>query len=126
MSEWVQIVLRIIPGTKRFTYKNNYPITKFPYFINEKEQIKNKKGEILRPFLRGKRKGIYPCVDLYKNKTRYRIDVHRLVALMFVPNLENKSEVNHLDLNCKNYNRKNLEWCTRSENEAHKNFMTFT
>ena len=42
---------------------------------------------------------------------------------MFIPNPDNKPEVNHLD--CDNYNNyvDNLEWCTRAENEAHKYFI---
>lgn len=37
---------------------------------------------------------------------------HRLVALCFLENLENKKIVNHLDSNPSNNNVSNLEWCT--------------
>ena len=51
-----------------------------------------------------------------KPKTTY---VHRLVATAFIPNPENKKEVNHIDLNRSNNHVSNLEWVTTEENYNH-------
>lgn len=61
----------------------------------------------------------YRAVELCINNNKYIVEVHRLVALAFIPNPENKPEVNHKDRNRSNNNVENLEWVTQSENVAH-------
>ena len=63
----------------------------------------------------------YLRVDLFKNWGRYdmiqkTIDVHRLVALAFIPNSMNKRIVDHIDRDKLNNHIVNLRWATHSEN----------
>lgn len=52
------------------------------------------------------------------NKPQCR-KVHREVAIAFIPNPENKSEVNHIDGNKDNNQVSNLEWVTHQRNVKH-------
>ena len=61
----------------------------------------------------------YAKVHLSLNGKHKEFSVHRLIAKAFIPNLENKPEVNHIDGNKLNNSISNLEWCTRSENLQH-------
>lgn len=53
------------------------------------------------------------------NGKHKRMLVHRCIALTFIPNPENKPQVNHKDGNKLNNHVSNLEWCTASENSQH-------
>lgn len=58
----------------------------------------------------------YMKVMLYLNGHRKEWAVHRIVALAFIENPENKPCVNHIDNNRANNVVENLEWCTYQEN----------
>lgn len=58
-------------------------------------------------------------VKIYTEGKSRDYKIHRLVAEAFIPNPENKPEVNHIDGNPSNNNVDNLEWVTRRENIQH-------
>lgn len=61
----------------------------------------------------------YRMITIHKNGKKKGTPVHILVANAFVPNPENKPEVNHLDGDKENNYFKNLERATRLENQHH-------
>jgi len=90
------------------------------YFISNagrlKSYVKNKKGKVLKPKIGNSGYEVF-CISINgKNKTHL---THRLVAEAFIQNLDNKPEVNHIDLNKVNNIVSNLEWVTRSQNAKH-------
>lgn len=99
MEEWREI--RDFP---------NYSVSNLGNVMN------NKTNKLMRLNL----KAGYYQICLTAEKIRKQFKVHRLVALAFIPNPENKPEVNHKDKNKVNNNVKNLEWNTRLENCHHK------
>lgn len=58
----------------------------------------------------------YPIVTMRKDNRNIDRRVHRLVAEAFIPNPENKPEVDHIDGNRANCVLSNLRWVTKSEN----------
>ena len=61
----------------------------------------------------------YAKVSLCNNTKPKVVKVHRLVAQAFIPNPENKPQINHKN-GVRNDNRvENLEWCTNGENSKH-------
>jgi len=74
-----------------------------------------KSGLVLQTYIRNQ----YPAVNLYRNRKMFPHSVHRLIAKGFIPNPENKPQVNHIDGNRLHSYYSNLEWYTSRENVRH-------
>lgn len=92
------------------------------YSINKKGEIKNNiTKKILSPSI-NKDSGYYQ-IDLWKNNKSKKYTLHRLIANNFIPNLEDKPTVDHIDGNRLNNDISNLRWATYSEQNSR--FNTF-
>lgn len=91
----------------------NKTVVYYPY---GKKRVQTYTGRVLNqtPDNRG-----YPRVWFTYNKKNQTQKVHRLIAKTFIPNEENKSQVNHKDGNKLNNSVENLEWVTNEENHLH-------
>ena len=107
-------------------YESKYQISNFGrvkgldrkiiYGDESKGEYHTKKESILKSTITGH----YEMIKLEGNNS---VTIHSLVANHFIPKIENKNYINHIDQNPLNNFYKNLEWCTQSENilSANKN-----
>lgn len=61
----------------------------------------------------------YWSVCLCKDGKKHYLWVHRLLAQAFIPNPDNKPQVNHINGDRSDCRIENLEWVTASENRKH-------
>ena len=81
-------------------------INHFEYWVSNKGRVKSK-WKILKYSWSFSRKEYYKVILSNKDKPK-SFRVHRLVAEYFIPNPQNKREVNHIDGNKLNNNLNNL------------------
>lgn len=89
------------------------------YYISDNGRVKSykrSKERILKPTLTSHG---YAAVKICANGKHKTHKIHRLVSLAFIPNPEQKGDVNHKDGNKANNHVDNLEWNTRKENVHH-------
>ncbi len=87
--------------------------------ISNDGQLRNIKTETIYKQTINKNGYCQVCVSLGSRSKKKVFKIHKAVAETFIPNSENKEEVNHKDGNKTNNNVLNLEWATDSENKQH-------
>lgn len=109
MEEWKEIV-----GNRETYLVSNYGNVKTKsricsrgYYVKEKYLCKQENNS-----------GYLRCSMNIDGKSKMYF-IHRLVAKLFLTNVDGNEFVNHIDGNKHNNNVDNLEWVTRSENEKH-------
>lgn len=72
-------------------------------------------GSVLTP-ITNKSRNNYCYISLKKDGKKKNLLLHRLIAQAFIPNPENKNQINHKDYNPCNNAVNNLEWCDSKYN----------
>ena len=103
-------------------YEGYYLVSNFGTVKSLDRYCKNRTGsgkQTGRILKQQKCKKGYLRVSISLDKRKFQVSSHRLVAIAFLDNPENKEQVNHIN-GIKDDNRlENLEWCTNTENIKH-------
>lgn len=111
-------VWKDIPGYEGYYQISNNGIVKsLARVIYRSDNVRQTYKESIKKQTLGKR-GYY-FVTLCKHGVMKKLKVHRLLAILFIPNPYNKPHVNHIDGNKLNNDLENLEWCSNLENLIH-------
>ena len=101
-------------------YENIYEVSNLGRVRSLERTVIRKNGvtlkvpeKILKP--KARRDG-YLTVNIYKNAVCKNYYIHRVVSTAFLPNPDNKPQVNHLSEEKTDNSVENLEWCTAKEN----------
>lgn len=99
----------------RWQRVKDYPL----YEVSDLGEVKSyQRPNVILKTLHKTKKG-YSRVRLVNDNGAKSFQVHRIVAINFIPNPQNLPVVNHKDGNKKNNCVTNLEWCTTGENQSH-------
>ena len=105
-----QLQLKIMIHTKEIPNYENYIITDNGQVFN------TKRNKLIKVQVD---KDGYLYVQLWKNSEPKKFKMHRLIAMAFIPNPDNKPQVNHINGIKYDNSIENLEWVTQSENSIH-------
>lgn len=113
----MQEIWKDIPGYEGLYQVSNLGRVKsLGRYVKKRYGLMWKKGKVLSAAKDNKG---YLVVVLCDNTKRQTFKVHRLVAMVFLENRNNKPQINHIDGNKQNNSVFNLEWCTQPENMTH-------
>jgi len=112
IEEWVSCTL-----SEFHEVSNLGRVRRIPHI---REDVLGRKHRMKRTILKGS-EDVYGYMKVkLKCKDGIRsLFIHRLVALAFIPNPDNKKVVNHLDGDKLNNRVDNLKWATHKENSRH-------
>ncbi len=94
----------------------DYAVSNFGRVMRIKALERTRVGKLLTPFVS---KLGYLYVSLHRDKKRYSVLLHRLVALAFIPNPHRRPEVNHKRTK-KDNRASQLEWLTKKQHTLDK------
>ena len=96
------------------------PVEGYPdYEVSNYGRVFSKKSDRFMKRYFNKTTGYFQ-INLSKDNKQKLFKVHRLVAIAFIENLDDKPQVDHIDQNRQNNQVDNLRWATNSENGRNK------